>query len=92
MDSKARKHWNTCHYPKQWLEFLKVELQNGCLALAHSNLFIPSTLGVSSDIGKVDKQKYTINMDMATDVYTNHCPCGETVNLDKGADSLEKQE
>ena len=25
----------------------RVELQNGCLALAHSNLFIPSTLGGS---------------------------------------------
>lgn len=75
----------------------KVELQNGCLALAHSNLFIPSTFGgscISPAAGKVDKQKYT-NMDTATDVYisrTNHCPCGETVNLYKGADSLEKQE
>ena len=43
----------------------KVELQNGCLALAHSNLFIPSTLGgscISPDTGKVDKQKYTIKL------------------------------
>lgn len=60
----------------------KVELQNGCLALAHPNLFIPSTLGgscFSSATGKVDKEKYTKNMDLATDVYisrANHCPCG----------------
>ena len=77
----------------------KVELQNGCLALAHSNFFIPSTLGgscFSSATGKVDKEKYTKNMDLATDVYisrTNHCPCGETtIGLYKGADSSQKQE
>ena len=71
-----------------------VELQNGCLSLAHSNIFIPSTLGgscFSADTGKVDKEKYNRNMDLATDVYisrANHCPCGETViNLYKGADS-----
>ena len=64
----------------------RVELQNGCLSQAHSNLFIPSTLGglcFSTVTGKVDKEKYSRNMDLATDVYisrTNHCPCGETVH------------
>ena len=77
----------------------KVELQNGCLALIHSNLFIPSTLGgscFSSLTGKVNREKYIKNiMDLATDVYishVNHFLCGETViNLDKGADSSQKQ-
>ncbi len=42
----------------------RVELQNGCLALAHANLFIPSTLsGSCMDGNKLDK------MDLATDVY-----------------------
>ena len=47
----------------------RVELQNGCLALAHSNLFIPSTLGGSCfSEGKVDINEYERNMDLATDV------------------------
>ena len=47
----------------------RVELQNGCLALAHANLFIPSTLGGSCMDGtKVDKDKYEQNMKMATEV------------------------
>ena len=40
----------------------RVELQNGCLSLAHSNLFIPSNLSGScfdSETGKVDKEKLT---------------------------------
>ena len=50
----------------------RVELQNGCLALAHANIFIPSTLnGSCIDIasGKVDRDKYVRNMDLATDTY-----------------------
>ena len=75
----------------------RVELQNGCLALAHANLFIPSTLGGSCmDAGKVDKEKYAKNMNLATDVYinrVNECSCGETViNLYRGADSSARQE
>ena len=77
----------------------RVELQNGCLALAHSNLFIPSTLAGSSfstETGKLDQKKYTRNMDLAMDVYisrTNGCPCGDSViHMFKGADSSQKQE
>ena len=34
----------------------RVELQNGCLALTHANLFIPSTLGgTCTESGKVNK-------------------------------------
>ena len=76
----------------------RVELQNGCLALGHANLFIPSTLRgscISSDTGKVDQEKLKCNMNLATEVYINRVdgsPCGETViHLFKGADSTEKQ-
>ena len=76
----------------------RVELQNGCLGLGHANLFIPSTLSGSNidpKTGKLDKQQFTKNMELATEVYinrVNHCPCGETViELYKGADSSEKQ-
>ena len=61
----------------------RVELQNGCLALAHANVFIPSTLGGSCMDGcKVNKDKYEENMNLATEVYINRvngCPCGDTV-------------
>lgn len=71
-----------------------VELQNGCLALGHANLFIPSTLcGSCLDpkTGKVDPKKLKHNMELATDVYisrVNGCPCGEgKIQLFRGADS-----
>ena len=77
----------------------RVELQNGCLSLAHSNLFIPSTLAgscISSETGKLDQQKYARNMDLATDVYisrTDGCPCGDgVIHMFKGADSSQKQD
>ena len=38
----------------------RVELQNGCLALAHTNLFIPSTLGGSAcdqESGGIDMEQ-----------------------------------
>ena len=47
----------------------KVELQNGCLALTHANSFY--TIGGScmdTTTGKVDKNKYVQNMELATDV------------------------
>ncbi len=74
----------------------RVELQNGCLAVAHANLFIPSTLGGSCmDSTQIHKERYENNMTLATDVYLNRvngCPCGETViHLYKGADSSEQQ-
>ena len=43
----------------------RVELQNGCLALAHSNLFIPSTLnGSCMDMktGCIDKEKLRVTL------------------------------
>jgi len=77
----------------------RVELQNGCLALAHVNLFIPSTLGgtcMDSNTGKINKERYDHNMELATNVYinrVNNAPCGDTViHLYDGANSSEHQE
>jgi hypothetical protein len=76
----------------------RVELQNGCLALAHANLFIPSTLGgscVDCSTGKIDRDKYIHNMNLATDVYisrVDQAPCGNTViHLFKGPNSQKQQ-
>ena len=76
----------------------RVELQNGCLALGHTNLFIPSTLGgtvFNSETGLVDMDKVKTNLDLATDVYISRVdksPCGDTViHLFKGADSSSLQ-
>ena len=45
--------------------------------------------------GKLDREKYKQNMELATEVYmnrVNHCPCGETeIELYRGADSSENQ-
>ena len=77
----------------------RVELQNGCLSLAHANVFIPSNLNGSCfdpSTGKVDKERLKRNMDTATDIYisrTNGAPCGDTkIQLFKGADSSTNQE
>lgn len=76
----------------------RVELQNGCLAKAHSNLFIPSTLNGSccnSETGDIDDEKLKENLESAADVYVNRCnecSCGDTViHLFKGANSAEWQ-
>ena len=76
----------------------RVELQNGCLAQGHANLFIPSTLSgtnIDPKTGKLDPERFRRNMKLATEVYinrVNHCPCGETViELYEGADSTEMQ-
>ena len=76
----------------------RVELQNGCLALGHTNLFIQSTLGgtvFNPDTGKVDDSLLRENMEVATSVYidrVNNSPCGNTViHLYRGADSSSEQ-
>ena len=64
--------------------FTRVEVQNGCLALANANLFIPSTLNGScmdTTTREIDQEKLKGNLQAATDVYTercNHAPCGDT--------------
>ena len=76
----------------------RVELQNGCLALAHSNTFIPSTLGGSCmdpQTGKVSENKLKENLSLAIDAYicrVNKAPCGDTyIHLYKGPPSDEYQ-
>lgn len=75
----------------------RVELQNGCLALGHANLFIPSTLNGSclSDSG-VNQEMLERNLDSAIDVYISRVdgtPCASTeIKLFKGVNSSEYQE
>ena len=72
----------------------EVELMNGCLAVAHSNLYIPSTLGGpvndACDFNEVQLRK---NLDLATDVYISRvqgASCGEAnIHLVKGASGVE---
>ena len=72
----------------------RVELQNGCLALGHSNTFIPSTLAGScydEETGTVDQAKLKENLNMAISAYisrVNGCPCGDSnLMLFRGSDS-----
>ena len=75
----------------------RVELQNGCLSLAHANLFIPSTLHGScrSDSGQVNQEVLKKNLHSAIDVYLERvdgAPCAGThINLFKGADSSSER-
>ena len=69
----------------------QVELLNGCLAVGHSNLFIPSTI-LGSNLGAdggTDKEKLHANIDAATDVYINSVSrtkcAGNPIVLVKGA-------
>ena len=73
-----------------------VELQNGCLSLAHTNLFIPSTLNGSCYVGgHIDELKLKENLMSAAEVYIQRCnraPCGDAeIHLYIGADSSEFQ-
>ena len=74
----------------------RVELQNGCLALGHANLFIPSTLNGSCMVsGEVNDDLLCKNLDAAIDVYisrVDQAPCARTViHLMKGANSDDVQ-
>ena len=77
----------------------RVELQNGCLALAHANLYIPSTLnGLPFDpsTGSLDSDILHANLHQAADIYlqrVDKCPCGDTViHMYKGSDSSDYQQ
>ena len=66
----------------------RVEMQNGCLAIAHRNLFIPSTLTGPNITGQgLDYDRLATNLDVAIDVYinrVNRAPCGESEIRAKG--------
>ena len=49
----------------------KVELLNGCISVAHSNVFIPSTLNgpCHAADGSIDEEKVKLNQDTVSDVY-----------------------
>ena len=99
------RHWECAKYVtvvtsrSSGSSFLnRVELQKGCLALGHANLFIPSTLNGSctnDQTGSIDQEKLHANLQAAMDVYISRVdgsPCGDTViHLFKGADSSEYQ-
>ena len=63
----------------------RVELLNGCLANAHSNLFIPSTIGGPCN----STEQLDQNLNLAIDVYVkkvNGASCGNgTITLLKGS-------
>lgn len=69
----------------------RVELQNGCLSVAHSNIFIPSTIHGSNfgQTAAIDYQQLERNLDSAADVYISKCnnaPFGESsITLFKGS-------
>ena len=76
----------------------RVELQNGCLSLGHSNTFIPSNLAgswIDPHTGKISQSKLIENLHLAIDAYISRvdgCPCGTTtISLYKGADSAHYQ-
>ncbi len=68
------------------------------MALAHANLFIPSTLNGSclNSSGKVDEKLLSENLNSAIDVYISRvdkAPCaGTEIHLHRGADSADYQE
>ena len=70
----------------------RVELQNGCLARGHSNLFIPSTLHGApfGDDGSFSEEKHKMNMSTAIDQYihrVDETPCMKTsIRLYQGVD------
>lgn len=75
----------------------RVELQNGCLALGHANLFIPSTLhGSCIQNGQVNNEILKKNLSSAIDIYisrVDQSPCaGTAIHLWKGADSTTVQQ
>lgn len=68
----------------------QVELLNGCLAVGHSNVFIPSTiLGSNRNIAGIDNEKLQANLDATADVYINTVSgttcAGNPIVLVKGA-------
>ena len=62
----------------------RVELQNGCLSLGHSNTFIPSTLAgncTDPETGAVNMSLLKENLSLAIAAYISRvagCPCGDT--------------
>ena len=98
--SVSRKTNSILHkFPNIGSELNCVELQNGCLALAHANLYIPSTLNgmpLNPETENVNADLLSANLNQAADIYiqrVNKCPCGDTaINLYRGSDSSKFQD
>ena len=76
----------------------RVELQNDCLSLGHSNTFIPSTLRGSCtdpETGALNESVLKENLSLGISAYINRvsgCPCGETtIQLYRGADATTSE-
>lgn len=73
----------------------RVELQNGCPTLGHSNTFIPSTLSgpnINEETGQIYEAKLRENLSLAITAYisrVNGSPCGDT-NIKLYKDLLSK--
>ena len=78
--------WTVWHYKKAKVATMvttrcsgssylnRVELQNGCLSLGHSNTFISSTLGgscLNQETGEIDDTKLKKNLQLAITAYIN---------------------
>ena len=66
----------------------RVELQNGCLTKAHSNLFIPSTLKGSctnDETGAINQERLKENLQLVMCIINrcNGCSCDTTIHLFK---------
>ena len=75
----------------------RVELQNGCLALGHANLFISSTLNGSCIVNGVDNDEMLCkNLETAIDVFISRVDqspyAGTSIHLFKGAKNFKYQE
>lgn len=72
----------------------RVELMNGGLSIAHSNMFIPSTLhgsNFSDNGGGVDENKLQKNLETAAEVYINRVNGATPVTMIKGVQSNQTQ-
>ena len=76
--------------------FIKVQWlmdENGCLAIAHANLYIPSTIHGSNcdEMGAVDHDKLKKNLATPSDVYISRCDktpfAGSQIHLFKGCNN-----
>ena len=93
--SRKRKSGNTRSSGSSYRN--RVELQNGCFALGHANLFIPSTLNGSCIVnGIVNDEMLCKNLETAIDVYISRVdlsPCaGTPIHFWKGAKNVKYQE
>ena len=83
---------------QQFIYLNRVELQNGCLSLGHSNTFIPSILAescINDETAKIDESKLRENLTLAISAYVSRldrCPCKKFAKKEKRAKKKLKSE